>query len=93
MMGFEEGLSVILLMLICVGAIVLFVDYRKGKRNLPMTIGIGLMLLGFMFEGLLPIVPQSLKLAHSKPAMITSLIMLPGLILILISWQGTRTEK
>ena len=92
-MGFDEGLSIFLWLIIVVAVIVLIVDYRKGKRGLAMTTGLILFGLGFAGEGLLPVVPPGLAIVHSRPALLGFILMLFGLLLILGSWWATRRNK
>jgi len=92
-MEFDQGLSIFLWVIIFVAAIVLIVDYRKGKRGLAMTAGLILVGLGFAGDGLLPAVPPGLKFVPIKASMLSFLLMLLGLLLILGSWWATRSKK
>ncbi len=92
-MEFDEGLGIILWVLLIVAVIVLIVDYRKGKRGLVMTVGWIIFGLGIAGDVPLPTIAPGLANFHSKASLLTSL----GLLLILgswlASWWTTRKNK
>ena len=88
-MGFDEGLGILLWVVLIVMAIILIVDYRKGKRGLAITAGWILFGLGIAGDVPLPTVAPGLANLHSKASLLTFL----GLLLILGSWWANRRNK
>jgi hypothetical protein len=83
---FDEGLGILLWVLVIVAVIVLIVNYRKGKIGLAMTAGFILLGIGIAGDVPLPTVAPGLAYLHSKASLLTSL----GLLLILGSWCASR---
>ena len=81
-MGFDEGLGILLWVLVIVAVIVLIVKYRKGKMGLAMTAGFILLGIGIAGDVPLPTVAPGLAHLHSKASLLSCL----GLLLILGSW-------
>jgi len=92
-MEFDEGLGILLWVLVIVAVIVLIVNYRKGKIGLVMTAGFILLGIGIAGDVPLPTVAPGLAYLHSKASLLTFL----GLLLILgswcTSWWATRRNK
>jgi len=88
-MEFDEGLGILLWILVIVAAIALIVDYRKGKKNLAMTAGCIILGIGLAGDVPLPTVAPGLADWHSK----ASLVSILGLLLILGSMWVTRRNK
>jgi hypothetical protein len=88
-MGFDEGLGIFFWVVLIVMAIILIVDYRKGKRGLAMTAGWILFGLGIAGDVPLPTVAPGLANLHSKASLLTFI----GLLLILGSWWENQRNK
>ena len=88
-MGFDEGLGILLWVVLIVMAIILIVDYRKGKRGLAITAGWILFGLGIAGDVPLPTVAPGLANLHSKAPLLTFI----GLLLILGSWWENQRNK
>lgn len=81
-MEFDEGLGILLWVLVIVAVVILILNYRRGKIGLAMTAGFILLGIGIAGEVPLPTVAPGLAYLHGKASLLTFL----GLLLILGSW-------
>ena len=88
-MSFDEGLGVLLWVILPILATVVIVGYRRGKWSLAMTAGFILLGFGIAADVPLPTVAPSLAFVHSKASIITTL----GLLIMLVSMLVERKKK
>jgi hypothetical protein len=84
-MEFDEGLGILLWVLVIIAVVVLIVNYRRGKIGLAMTAGFILLGIGIAGDVPLPTVAPRLAHLHSRASLLAFL----GLLLILGSWFGS----
>ncbi len=88
-MEFDEGLGILLWVVVIIGAISVIVLYRRGKMSLAMTAGVILAGIGMAADVPLPTVAPSLANMPIKASWIGTL----GWLLITVSLLMVLKEK